>query len=109
MTKPKVQTISELHEFLQENMATKSDIGAVVARIDNIERNFVRNDVFADFRDKTYTKLDKIIGKLDARGIEDVAAESGLKRAEENIERHDKKIEANRQDIDQLKFHLKTA
>lgn len=103
------KSFHELYHFLQKNMATKNDVGVVATRIDNIERNFVHKDEFAGFKNGVYNKFDTVMGKLDELGTEDKMRESGLSRVEDNMENHDKRIKANRQDIDKIKFSLKTA
>ena len=85
---------TSLYGYLQENMvtkkdlkcfATKNDLGALVARIDQMAENRVTNDEFTKFKHGVYNKFDAVIGKLDELKIDDVALKSGLGRLEENV------------------------
>ena len=101
-------TKEELGE-IKKVMATKNDIGLLSSRMNNSERDYVKNNIFAKFRDETITRLDIIIGKLDKDNQEEVAEQGGLARVSDDLEKHDMRITANRQDINQINTHLKTA
>lgn len=94
---------------VRKDMATKDDLGALFCSIDNIESNFVREDSFAEFRDKTFTRLDKILGRLKDEDTEEKAEEGGLARVSDDVEKNSKQIKANHRDINDIKLRLKAA
>ncbi|MBU1178272.1 hypothetical protein KJ903_03545 [Patescibacteria group bacterium] len=136
MAQKSVQTISELYQFLrknmvtkkefsglegkvgglekkvkniEKNMATKDDIGALSCRIDSMERNYVTNETFNEFKDSVFTRFDGVIGEIKDFRLESAARESGLQRVEKIAQNNKRHIQANTTAIKDIKLHLKTA
>ena len=109
MARKSVQTISELYQFLQKNMATKDDIGALSIRMDDMERNYVTNESFAEFKNDVLTNFDGVFTILNELKTENTFHEGGLKRVEETVENNKKDIKVNKAAIKDIKLRLKIA